>query len=461
MKIERLTTEFLFGIEGLDDTYPGALSPGTLLAVAGHPGSGKTTFAGQLCYNNALRGHPCLYVTSQEQEEKFYRHMGRLGFRFDELSRKGLFRFVRLPVISAEEGTELLSDLLANELSRFRARIIVIDSITPLVKALGSDIRSRSLLQNFLYNLAFDIKGVVVAIAEIPLLKETIELGDIEFVADGVIFLKHSIEKGLLIRKMEIRKLRGAPVSVAEAPFIIESPGGIRVFMPPRVEYMDKAKTGRHLRMCCSLLEDAIGAIEPGSIMLAAFPVTLDISKTIFKMVLNMSLVNNAKTLMISYRYHRAELDDVSRETIGRFNSSHKDRLYDMIKLLPINPAAHSLEGLIAMELSSIAREKPDIVLMHGIEILRGIHGEAKAYEALARNEILMLKRWGVTTVRVLGYLELSNIEDEFYYADITLFAPPPDKTKTQEPELLVWRRGEEPARIQLKRLAECIIRCA
>nr|MEB3860254.1 AAA family ATPase [Desulfurococcales archaeon] len=170
MKIERLTTEFLFGIEGLDDTYPGALSPGTLLAVAGHPGSGKTTFAGQLCYNNALRGHPCLYVTSQEQEEKFYRHMGRLGFRFDELSRKGLFRFVRLPVISAEEGTELLSDLLANELSRFRARIIVIDSITPLVKALGSDIRSRSLLQNFLYNLAFDIKGVVVAIAEIPLL---------------------------------------------------------------------------------------------------------------------------------------------------------------------------------------------------------------------------------------------------------------------------------------------------
>jgi circadian clock protein KaiC len=387
--------------------------------------------------------------------------MGRLRFRFDDLSRKGLFKFVRLPVISAEEGIDVLSELLTAELSRFRARIIVIDSITPLVKALGSDIKSRSLLQNFLYNLAFDIKGVVVAIAEIPLLKETIELGDIEFVADGVIFLKHSVEKGLLIRKMEIRKLRGAPVSVAEAPFIIESPGGIRVFMPPRVEYMDKAKTGRHIRLCCSLLEDAIGAIEPGSIILAAFPVTLDVSKMVFKMALNMSLTNNAKTLMISYRYHRAELDDVSRETIGKFNSSHKDRLYDMVKLLPINPAAHSLEGLIAMELSSIAREKPDIVLMHGIEILRGIHGEAKTYEALARNEILMLKRWGVTTIRVLGYLELSNIEDEFYYADITLFVPPPEKAGSREPEVLIWKRGEEPVRIPLRRLAECIIRCA
>ncbi len=461
MKVERLATEFSFGIEGLDDTYPGALSPGTLLAVAGHPGSGKTTFAGQLCYNNALRGHPCLYVTSQEQEEKFYRHLGRLGFRFDDLSRKGLFKFVRLPVISAEEGVEMLSELLSTELTRFRARIIVIDSITPLVKAIGSDIKSRSLLQNFLYNLAFDIKGVVVAIAEIPLLKETIELGDIEFVADGVVFLKHSIEKGLLIRKMEIRKLRGAPVNVAEAPFIIESPGGIRVFMPPRVEYMDKAKAGRHLRLCCSLLEDAIGAIEPGSIILAAFPVTLDVSKVLFKMALNMSLTNNARTLIISYRYHRAELDDVSHETVRKFNSTHKDRLFDLVKLLPINPAAHSLEGLIAMELSSIAREKPDIVLMHGIEILRGIHGEAKSYEALARNEILMLKRWGVTTFRVIGYLELSNIEDEFYYSDVTIFIPTPDKSRTAEHEALIWKRGEEPVRIPLRRLAECVLRCA
>ena len=461
MKVEKLATEFSFGIEGLDDAYPGALAPGTLLALAGHPGSGKTTFAGQLCYNNALRGHPCLYITSQEQEEKFYRHMGRLGFRFDDLARKGLFKFVRLPLISAEEGVETLSELLSTELTRFRARIIIVDSVTPLVKAIGSDIRSRSLLQNFLYNLAFDIKGVVVAIAEIPLLKETIELGDIEFVADGVIFLKHSIEKGLLIRKMEIRKLRGAPVSVAEAPFIIESPGGIRVFMPPRVEQMDKARAEKHLRVCCSLLEDAVGVLEPGSIVLAAFPVTLDVSKALFKMALNMSLINNAKTLIISYRYHRAELDDISHEVIRRFNSSYKDRLFDLVKVLPINPAAHSLEGLVAMELASIARERPDIVLMHGVEILRGIHGEAESYEALARNEILMLKRWGVTTLRLASYLDLQSIEDEFYYSDITILVPPPDKIKTAEQEILIWRRGEEPARIPLKRLVECILRCA
>ncbi|MFN4046607.1 MAG: RAD55 family ATPase, partial [Acidilobaceae archaeon] len=74
---------FDFGVEGLDEYYPKILSSGTLLAIAGHPGSGKTTLAAQICYSNAIKGKKCLMVSTQESEEKFLKFMKTFGFNFE------------------------------------------------------------------------------------------------------------------------------------------------------------------------------------------------------------------------------------------------------------------------------------------------------------------------------------------------------------------------------------------
>ena len=64
---------FTWGIPGLDRLFGSTLTPGTTVVVAGNHGAGKTTFATTMCYANARRGYPCLYITLQEPREKFVR----------------------------------------------------------------------------------------------------------------------------------------------------------------------------------------------------------------------------------------------------------------------------------------------------------------------------------------------------------------------------------------------------
>ncbi|MEM0497577.1 MAG: ATPase domain-containing protein, partial [Acidilobaceae archaeon] len=138
-------TIFRFGIDGLDEYYYGVLTPGTIITVAGHPGSGKTTFASQLCYSNATEGKKCLYISTQEPEEKFMKHMARLGFNFEVLLASDTFRFVRFPLISSEEALDSLLESITNLVVEFKPKIIVIDSVTPITKAIQSDIKRRAM----------------------------------------------------------------------------------------------------------------------------------------------------------------------------------------------------------------------------------------------------------------------------------------------------------------------------
>ena len=43
-------TEYVFGINELDELLGSSLSPRSMVVIAGHPGSGKTTLASTICY---------------------------------------------------------------------------------------------------------------------------------------------------------------------------------------------------------------------------------------------------------------------------------------------------------------------------------------------------------------------------------------------------------------------------
>ncbi|MEB3860231.1 MAG: KaiC domain-containing protein, partial [Desulfurococcales archaeon] len=60
MEIERVRS----GIEGLDELLGGGIPRGSIILVAGHPGSGKTVFSAKFLYEGATRwGEPGLYVS--------------------------------------------------------------------------------------------------------------------------------------------------------------------------------------------------------------------------------------------------------------------------------------------------------------------------------------------------------------------------------------------------------------
>ncbi|MEM3926655.1 MAG: ATPase domain-containing protein [Desulfurococcaceae archaeon] len=63
--------EYKLGIEGLDQVIGESIYPGTLLVIAGHPGTGKTTLSSTICYSNALRRYKCLLSPSKRPRKSF------------------------------------------------------------------------------------------------------------------------------------------------------------------------------------------------------------------------------------------------------------------------------------------------------------------------------------------------------------------------------------------------------
>ena len=366
-------TAFKFGVGGLDAYYPGVLVPGTLLVIAGHPGSGKTTMAAQLCHANALDGRRCLYVSTQETEEKFLRFMMRFNFNFEFLMASGYFKFLRLPLISSEDAVDGVLESITTAILEFNPSVLVVDSINPMTKVIANDARRRALLQNYFYNIAFDIKGVVVLIAEIPLGRATIEeSGDIEFIADGIIILRHELRNGLLTRWMEVRKLRGAPIELSEAPFTIMAHNGIVALVPPITKGTWREGELRKYKVICKHLEEAIGEFTEGEVvLLAGAPHELTWG-SVLEWISRIAFESKTSMSIISYR---GSEDDV-RIAIAEIRSKEPalGDLLEKASIITLNPALLSPEALFSIELEHISKVKPGITVVLGVDALKHIY---------------------------------------------------------------------------------------
>ncbi len=437
---------FDFGVEGLDEYYPKILVPGTLLAIAGHPGSGKTTLAAQVCYSNAIKGRKCLMVSTQENEEKFLKFMRTFGFNFEPLIVSDHFRFARLPLISSEEALDSFLEALNSLILEFKPQLIVIDSITPIAKVIANDARRRAMIQNYFYNIAFDIKGIIVLIAEIPLGKMTIEnTGDVEFVADGIIILKHESEHGLLSRKMEIRKLRGAPLELAEVPFTIKAPGGVVVLAPPKPESLRAPwRSRKPFKLACKALENVLGEVYSGDlVLLAGAPYRLSLD-SVLTWISEVGLRNNARISIITYK----SLEDEIRESIEKISEKlGQPDLPRMFNVLALNPAELSPEAFFSVETGFLSSESPDIAVFHGVEILNYTYRKyAGALERYLKIESLIIKKLNILTFRVASTVNLEELGLEMALADAGILIGDP-VTGLLGGNIIIYKVGERAKR--------------
>ena len=76
-------------------------------------------------------------VLFNEERDKFLEWMRRLSFDFTELESKGLFKYIKLPVLTEDTLFSDLMDVLVENIHKFKPLIVVIDSITPVSEILS------------------------------------------------------------------------------------------------------------------------------------------------------------------------------------------------------------------------------------------------------------------------------------------------------------------------------------
>ncbi|MEM2123261.1 MAG: ATPase domain-containing protein [Candidatus Bathyarchaeia archaeon] len=227
------------GVEGLDEVIGGGFPRGSLILVAGEPGTGKTCFSMRFLVEGALHGEPGVYAGFAEAKDLLLGNLSRhLGVDLGGLESEGKLRILDYTALRGEGVPALIGSILG-EVEAIKAGRLVVDSFTALAQALEKQIEARILLQTILGRIVREMKVATVIVEEASIRGE-IGLGVEEFIADGVLRLRSLELDGHHIRELEITKLRG--VRLPEHRMVYTLEGGFKAFPPFKAKPVGKPK---------------------------------------------------------------------------------------------------------------------------------------------------------------------------------------------------------------------------
>ncbi|WP_010169053.1 ATPase domain-containing protein [Pseudomonas sp. PAMC 25886] len=267
--INRLAT----GVPGLDEVLGGGLPEFSFNLIAGPPGCGKTTLAHQMMFALATPERPALFFTVLgEPPLKMLRYQQQFDF-FDSEAINHSIRYINLA-----------DDTLAGDLDEVLRRIVVavethapalvfVDSFRSVVLASQTQDNPNNNLPQFVQQLGMLMttwQATTFLIGEY--FTET-DTNPIFTVADGLIWLRQSVQRNSMVRKMEIMKMRGQPTLPGLHTFRIAT-SGIKVFPPAAANIpAPLAPDSQRLKMGVPRLDEMLGGGLPrGYSLLVAGP---------------------------------------------------------------------------------------------------------------------------------------------------------------------------------------------
>ena len=225
--IRRLAT----GVPGLDEVLGGGLPEFSFNLIAGQPGCGKTTLAHQIMFALATPERPALYFTVLgEPPLKMLRYQQQFDF-FDNEALNQRVRFVNLSEEATSGNLDLVLRRIVEEVGIDSPALVFVDSFRSVILAGESGGSAHNTLQQFVQQL-----GMLLTTwqATTFLLGEYFNENDtnpVFTVADGLIWLRQSVLRNSMVRKMEIMKMRGQATLPGLHTYRI-GPAGIEVFAP-------------------------------------------------------------------------------------------------------------------------------------------------------------------------------------------------------------------------------------
>ncbi len=298
-------------VPGLDLVLNGGLEPGSVVVLAGAPGTGKTILAQQLCFAKASAEHKSVYYTTMsEPHSKLVRHLEQFAF-FDQRALGQTVEHIHVSDLLPTERTDgleaLISEIVRKTLDEEPA-VVVIDS----AKMLGDFADDRELRRS-LYDLTGRLSragAVLVLVGEYT--PEELRSEVVFSLADGIIQLEYEAREPVDRRWLRVIKMRGTNHRSGKHTFRI-GPAGFEVF--PRIETLvpqDEAPLSGQVPSGIQGLDDLMGGgARQGDANLVTGP--SGVGKTIFGLRwLLHGLEHGEDGLYVTFQDTSAQLDSVA-----------------------------------------------------------------------------------------------------------------------------------------------------
>lgn len=160
------------------------------------------------------------------------KNMRRIGYEFDKLEERGLFKFIDVLTLMEAGAAEILR-MIIDETASFNAQRLVIDSLMAIAQGLSKPREPRVFLHTLFSKIMKELRCTTILIEEVLFGEERIGYGLEAFVASAVIFPEMDMIDGRFLRRIRIEKLRGAPVPNDRACFTLAN--GFEVFPPLKI----------------------------------------------------------------------------------------------------------------------------------------------------------------------------------------------------------------------------------
>ena len=267
--INRLKT----GVPGLDEILGGGLPEYSFNLIAGPPGCGKTTLAHQIMFALATPDRPALYFTVLgEPPLKMLRYQQQFDY-FDSTEINRSVRFVNLSDDAVDGKLEQVMSRIVAAVESLNPSLVFVDSFRSVL--IASEAGGAGRMQQFVQQLGLLMTSWQATTFLLGEYFTENESHPVFTVADGLIWLRQSVERNSMVRKMEIMKMRGQPTLPGLHTFRI-SQAGLEVFAPAAAVSMadiESSSAGPRVKMGVPRLDDMLGGGLPrGYSVLVAGP---------------------------------------------------------------------------------------------------------------------------------------------------------------------------------------------
>jgi len=237
-QISKVVDRTSTGIPGLDAMIEGGFLLGRSVLIAGGPGAGKTIACGQFLHYGITRKENGIYVSFDENRNRFYHEMSRFGWDFEQCEREGAFRFLDAspsPDLEADNHHSLSQIIksLDRLISDLKAKRVVVDGLAALGFEFPDAVERRRAFLRLIQTLSdSNVTSLLTSEIRISALDRPIQVE--EYLADGTIVMQNLFINRTLTRTIQVEKMRGTEVDGEIRPYQINS-NGVEVFNTEKV----------------------------------------------------------------------------------------------------------------------------------------------------------------------------------------------------------------------------------